>query len=79
MTTHTSVNSAPGQVILKGTSSVKVGYPPLFAEMPLQTSSSPPTNTNSSLDIVSPNPAAELLQPAPRAQITTPTPDWKTN
>lgn len=50
----TSVNSGPGQVILKGISSVKEGYPPLFAETPLQTSSSPPRNTISSPAIISP-------------------------
>lgn len=48
------MTSAPGQVILKGISSVKEGYPPLFAETPLQTSSSPPRNTNSSPAVISP-------------------------
>lgn len=51
---HTSVNSAPGQVILKRISSVKEGEPPLFAETPLQTSSSPPITSSSSPAISSP-------------------------
>ena len=50
----TSVNSGPGQWILKGISSVKEGYPPRFADTPLQTSSSPPSNTSISPGIISP-------------------------
>lgn len=70
------MNSAPGQVILKGISSVKDGYPPLFADTPLQTSSSPPRITSSSPAVMSPVRLAELLQPAPHVATSARTKWW---
>lgn len=65
---HTSVNSAPGQVILNGISSVKEGCPPLLADTPLHTSSSPARITSRSPAFIS-RPAAELLRAAPATRL----------